>query len=265
MTESERLLDPLIEGFLSESGEYKGIAIPDDVEGKRGLLRSLMNVRAPSPMDPELLGLQDRYLRERNLERGIVYCREIPTVEDGISIWQGDITRLECDAIVNAANSQMLGCFRPCHSCIDNCIHTYAGVQLRLECDRIMGSYRSEFGNDYEQPTSVPIITDAYNLPSQKVIHVAGPIVYDRLDETLEEKLADCYANSLELCRDNGLRSIAFCCISTGVYRFPSERAAEIAVDTVREWRDKNRGFVDRVIFNVFLDKDRCIYERLLG
>ena len=180
-----------------------------------------------------------------------------------ISLWQGDITRLAADAIVNAANSQMLGCFVPMHTCIDNCIHTFAGVQLRAECDRQMKQLRAKNGPDYEQPTAVPMLTDVYNLPAKKVIHIVGPIVSVRLTAALEQDLSDCYRNTLDLCAENGLRSVAFCCISTGVFRFPPERAAQIAVKTVRQWRVEHDGVMDRVIFNVFNDKDRSIYEHL--
>ena len=181
-----------------------------------------------------------------------------------ISIWQGDITRLAVDAIVNAANSQMLGCFRPMHTCIDNCIHTFAGVQLRAACAEKMDVLRQKYGQDYEQPTAVPMLTDAYNLPAKSVVHVVGPIVYGALTQDLEQNLADCYRNVLDLCREHDLKSVAFCCISTGVFRFPNERAAEIAVDTVTQWLQDHPGSVERVIFNVFKETDKACYEKLL-
>ncbi len=215
-------------------------------------------------MDEAVLAVQDDYLRERIRENGIVELADIPQIRDGLSIWQGDITRLAVDAIVNAANSQMLGCFIPMHTCIDNCIHTYAGVQLRSECDRQMRQLRVQYGRDYEQPTAVPMLTDGYNLPAKKVIHIVGPIVQGGLTPALEKDLADCYRNTLDLCAENGLRSVAFCCISTGVFRFPADRAAEIAVKTVTEWLSANGGKTDRVIFNVFSDRDRYYYEQLL-
>ncbi|MDO4415610.1 MAG: macro domain-containing protein, partial [Erysipelotrichaceae bacterium] len=162
------------------------------------------------------------------------------------------------------ANSQMLGCFVPMHTCIDNSIHTYAGVELRSECDRQMRALRAEYGQDYEQPTAVPMLTDAYNLPADKVIHVVGPIVMDRVNEQLEQQLADCYRNSLDLCLKNNLRSIAFCCISTGVFRFPNRLAATIAVNTVTEWLKNHPDQMDRIIFNVFKDEDRKYYEQEL-
>ena len=270
----EKRLDYLVESFKSEVPEYRRVKIPSDTEGKRYLLRSLMNVRMPKPVSAAVLTAQDAYLKGRALEKGVVNIRDIETVSDSlgsshpfadlISVWQGDITRIAADAIVNAANSQMLGCFIPMHTCIDNCIHTYAGVQLREECSRRMNSLRLRLGDDYDQPTAVPMLTDAYNLPAKKVIHIVGPVVEYDLTPDLEEKLADCYRNTLDMCRENGLKSVAFCCISTGVFHFPNRRAAEIAVNTVSEWLAENPGAMDRVIFNVFKDEDRKYYEELL-
>ena len=260
MTQNERLAY-LVEEFKTDSIRYKDLATPPDTEGKKQLLRSLMNIRMPGEMPGEVLKVQDEYLQERIRENGIVGLNDIPEIRDGISIWQGDITRLRVDAIVNAANSQMLGCFIPMHTCIDNCIHTFAGVQLRAECSRQMNKMRARYGRDYEQPTAVPMLTDAYNLPAKKVVHIVGPIVQDKLTPDLEKDLADCYTNTLELCAENNLRSVAFCCISTGVFHFPNKRAAEIAVHTVREWLEAHPGEVDRVIFNVFKEEDREYYE----
>ena len=209
--------------------------------------------------------LQDEYLRQRAEEKGVVTLEEIPVTEGSISIWQGDITRLAVDAIVNAANSQMLGCFVPMHSCIDNCIHSFAGIQLRAECSRQMKRLRRQYGEDYQQPTAVPMLTEGYNLPAKKVIHVVGPIVEWGLTAALENDLASCYINTLDMCRENGLRSVAFCCISTGVFRFPNDRAAEIAVGSVTDWLSGHSGDMDRVIFNVFKDADKALYENLLG
>jgi O-acetyl-ADP-ribose deacetylase (regulator of RNase III) len=271
--DQQQRLDHLVEGFKKEAPEYRRVRIPDDTEGKRRLLRSLMNVRMPKPASPELLSVQDTYLRGRALEKGIVNISEIPTIReslgsghvfaDSISVWQGDITRLAADAIVNAANSQMLGCFIPMHTCIDNCIHTYAGIQLREDCARRMNSLRLRFGDDYEQPTAVPLLTDAYNLPAKKVIHIVGPVVQSELTPALEKDLADCYRNTLDMCRENGLGSVAFCCISTGVFHFPEKRAAEIAAETVTDWLREDPGSMERVIFNVFRDEDRRYYEEL--
>lgn len=263
MTQTERL-DFLVEAFKADAEPRRSMYTPADPDRKRRLLRSLMNVRMPKQMDGAVLAVQDAYLRERIRENGIVSLSEIPVVHDGLSIWQGDITRLAVDAIVNAANAQMLGCFVPMHACIDNCIHTFAGVQLRAECARQMAALRGKYGADYEQPTAVPLLTDAYNLPAKKVIHVVGPIVSGELTPALEKDLADCYRNTLDLCADNGLKSVAFCCISTGVFCFPNERAAAIAVETVKAWLSEHRGAVDRVIFNVFKNEDKAYYEKLL-
>ena len=247
--------------------------MPEDGEGKKRILRSLMNVRMPKKLDGETLEVQDAYLQTRNREAGIVAPADIPTLAAAgsahpfaalLSIWQGDITRLAADAIVNAANSQMLGCFVPMHSCIDNCIHTYAGVQLRSECYRQMQALRAKYGRDYEQPTAEPMLTEGYNLPAKKVVHIVGPVVEEELTPALERDLARCYENTLELCRERGLKTVAFCCISTGVFRFPNARAAQIAAETVSRWLGEHPGSMDRVIFNVFKDEDRGYYEKLL-
>ena len=207
------------------------------------------------------------------MEKGIVCLSDIPTIADQgsngsfadkISIWQGDITRLAVDVIVNAANSQMLGCFVPMHTCIDNCIHTYAGIQMRSECDRQMKNLRIKYGRNYEQPTAVPMLTPGYNLPAKNVIHIVGPIVQGRLSPQLEKDFADCYRNTLDMCAENGLKSVAFCCISTGVFHFPNKRAAEVAVDTVTKWMYEHEDQIERVIFNVFTDEDKEYYEQLL-
>ena len=272
MTQSERL-DYLVEEFKEDSVQYRDLETPKDTEGKKRILRSLMNIRMPKTMPASVLQIQNEYLQGRIRENGIVTPDEVPTIAnqgshhvfaDYISIWQGDITRLAADAIVNAANSQMLGCFVPMHTCIDNCIHTFAGVQLRAECSRQMTLLREQYGTEYEQPTAVPLLTEAYNLPAKKIVHIVGPIVDYRLTPKLEDELAACYRNTLELCEQNGLRSVAFCCISTGVFRFPNRRAAEIAVGTVTEWMKEHPNAVNRVIFNVFKDEDRQIYEKLV-
>ena len=263
MTQNGRL-DFLVEEFKTDSVQYKDLQTPKDAEGKRRILRSLMNVRMPRKMDEAVLAVQDEYLQARIRENGIVEPANIPIIRDRMSIWQGDITRLAVDAIVNAANSQMLGCFVPMHTCIDHCIHTFAGVQLRAECNRQMNALRIRYGRDYEQPTAVPMLTDAYNLPAKKVVHIVGPIVEYGLTKELEEQLAACYRNTLDMCLENGLRTVAFCCISTGVFRFPNKRAAQIAVQTVSEWLPLHAWQMDRVIFNVFKDEDKEYYEQLL-
>ena len=263
MTQNGRL-DYLVEEFKADSVQYKDLQTPKDTEGKRRILRSLMNIRMPRKMDEAVLSVQDEYLQERIRENGIVELADIPVIRGSMSVWQGDITRLAVDAIVNAANSQMLGCFVPIHTCIDICIHTFAGVQLRAECNRQMNALRIRYGRDYEQPTSVPMLTDAYNLPAKKVIHIVGPIVQGRLTTSLENDLAACYRNTLDMCLENGLKSVAFCCISTGVFHFPNKRAAEIAVQTVTGWLSEHPGGMERVIFNVFKDEDKAYYEQLL-
>ena len=263
LTQDQRLTE-LVERFKADSGTYKDLETPKDTEGRRRLLRSLMNIRMPTPMVPETLRVQDRYLQERAEEKGIVSLEEIPVKEGVISLWQGNITRLAADAIVNAANSQMLGCFVPMHTCIDNCIHTFAGVQLRAECNRQMNQLRIRYGRDYEQPTAVPMLTDGYNLPAKKVIHIVGPIVQYHLTPELEEDLAACYRNTLDMCAENELKSVAFCCISTGVFHFPNKRAAEIAVKTVTDWLNAHPETMERVIFNVFKDEDKEYYEQEL-
>ena len=271
MNQSERL-NYLVKKFIDESG-YDIAFRKNDDEENRVILRSLMNVRMPRETDAEALRIQDEYLQERNREKQIVTPADIPTLADQgstlpfaerISLWQGDITRLQADAVVNAANNQMLGCFTPMHNCIDNCIHTYAGIQLRAECSAKMRKMRSLYGNDYVQPTAVPMLTDGYNLPARKVIHVVGPIVRGRLTSRHEEQLSACYRNILDLCCRNGLRSVAFCCISTGVFMFPNRKAAQIAVQTVQEWMKAYPEDIDRVIFNVFKDEDKQYYEELL-
>ena len=269
MTQNERL-DLLVEEFKEDSVQYRNLETPGDTEGKKRILRSLMNIRMPKMMPASVLRVQDEYLQGRIRENGIATLNEIPTIADQgsrhefadkLSIWQGDITRLAVDAIVNAANSQMLGCFVPMHTCIDNCIHTFAGIQLRAECDRQMKKLRAEFGPDYEQPTAIPMLTDGYNLPAKKVVHIVGPIVQGRFTKDQEQDLADCYRNTLDLCLENGLKSVAFCCISTGVFHFPNKRAAEIAVKTVTEWLKAHPLALERVIFNVFKDEDKAYYE----
>ncbi|MDD7770533.1 protein-ADP-ribose hydrolase [Suipraeoptans intestinalis] len=260
----EQRLNDLLKAFQEDSDKYKHIQIPEGVDEKRRILRSLMNIRMPKKMADDVIKLQNEYLLECGKEKGIVRLSDIPVIKGNLSIWQGDITRLQVDAVVNAANAGMLGCFIPMHTCIDNCIHTYAGIQLRQECYEQMEQLRLKYGRQYEQPTAVPMLTDAYNLPAKKVIHVVGPIVESQLTPRLEKELADCYRNTLDMCAENGLRSVAFCCISTGVFRFPNKRAAKIAVDTVAEWSLEHPDAMERIIFNVFKDEDKIYYEEFL-
>ena len=256
MTQDERLKF-LLHYLLNERKGYANIHVPDSISEKRRLLRSLMNVRPPVPASMEFLAVQDAYLQERLSERGITRLGDLTPVRPGVYLWQGDITTLAVDAIVNAANSQMLGCFVPCHGCIDNAIHTYAGVQLRIECARVMSAQKEE------EPTGGAKITKAYNLPCHSVLHTVGPVVYGSVTQTDRELLASCYRSCLELAAEYGLHSVAFCCISTGEFHFPAELAAKIAIGTVREWQQQNPDKIE-VIFNVFKDSDYEIYRRLL-
>ena len=260
MTQQERCFR-LIQALLEEMPQYQYPVFPYTQERRRRLLRSLMNVRPPRPVSGEFLEIQDAYLQERTREKGITDADGLAPcpVNDRLCLWQGDITTLKCDAIVNAANSRLLGCFQPCHSCIDNIIHTMSGVQLRLACQEIMEKQGGE------EPTGQAKITPGFNLPCKYVIHTVGPIVNGPLTETHRELLASCYRSCLDLALENGVRSIAFCCISTGVFAFPQQEAAKIAVRTVTGWLDAHPDGVDRVIFNVFKDEDREIYEGLLS
>ena len=216
-----------------------------------------MNVRPPVPVSKDFLKVQDAYLTQRLTERGVTKLEELKPAQPGIYLWQGDITTLAVDAIVNAANSGMLGCFVPCHGCIDNAIHTYAGVQLRLECSEIMQR------QGQEEETGQAKITKAYNLPCRYVLHTVGPIVYGDVTQIDCSLLASCYRSCLDLAAGHVLRSIAFCCISTGEFHFPNELAAEIAIGTVRKWQQQNPDKIE-VIFNVFKGSDYVIYRCLL-
>ena len=255
MTQDERL-DFLLRYLLAERKEYASIRMPDSVSEKRHLLRSLMNVRPPIPASAEFLAVQDAYLQARLSERGVTRLGDLKPAQPGIYLWQGDITTLAADAIVNAANSQMLGCFVPCHGCIDNAIHTYAGVQLRLACAAAMRQ------QGQEEATGHAKITKAYNLPCRFVLHTVGPIICGSVTKADRELLASCYRSCLDLAAETGLHSVAFCCISTGEFHFPGELAAEIAVHTVQAWRQHHPNQIE-VIFNVFKDSDYEIYQRL--
>ncbi len=257
MTQSERRKF-LIERLMAEQPRYSDLAIPQSESERKKLLRSLFNVRMPESIDEYFLKIQDEYLHDETAQKGITDITDLTPVTDGIYLWQGDITTLKCGAVVNAANSQMLGCFVPCHGCIDNAIHTYAGVQLRLECARIM----KEQG--HEEQTGGAKITPAYNLPCDYVIHTVGPIVRGALTETDKSLLASCYRSCLKIADKNGVKSIAFCCISTGEFHFPNDKAAGIAVNTVKEYKEQTDSKIE-VIFNVFKDVDYEIYRELLG
>ena len=253
----EQQMDDLIRCLLAERKEYQDIGVPSKLPDKRRLLRSLMNVRPPAPVSKEFLRAQDAYLQERLVQRGVTRLQDLTPVRPGLYLWQGDITTLAVDAIVNAANSGMTGCYIPCHGCIDNAIHTYAGVQLRLACAEIMDRQR------HPEPTGQAKITAAFNLPCRYVLHTVGPIINRRVTKEDKELLASCYRSCLELAAENGLESVAFCCISTGEFHFPNQLAAEIAVQTVKEFLQTPTS-IKKVIFNVFKDMDKKIYERLL-
>ncbi|WP_019680308.1 protein-ADP-ribose hydrolase [Ruminococcus flavefaciens] len=249
-------LDFLINYLLSERKDMSNIHIPDDKADKFRLYRSLVNIRPAVKADDSFLQAEDEYLRELTDNKGITDIADLTPIEDGIYLWQGDITTLKCGAIVNAANSGMTGCWQPCHSCIDNCIHTFAGVRLRYECGQLMEK------QGHEEPTGQAKLTKAYNLPCDYVIHTVGPIVQGQLTDEHCRLLESSYKSCLEIAVQNNVKSIAFCCISTGVFGFPQEKAAEIAVRTVREFRKTHD---IQVIFNVFKEDDHEIYKRLLG
>ena len=256
MNQSERR-NYLIQELLKEHKEYSNFSIPKNTQGQKELLRGLLNVRAPKILSREFLRIQDEYLKEETEKKGITELENLTETEPGIYLWQGDITTLRCDAIVNAANSGMTGCYAPNHKCIDNCIHTFAGAQLRLACAEIMKK------QGHEEPTGQAKITPAYNLPCRYVLHTVGPIIYGRVSQQDRDLLAGSYRSCLELAAENHLESVAFCCISTGEFHFPKEQAARIAVHTVREFLQKETS-VKKVIFNVFKDEDREIYKQIL-
>lgn len=266
--------DVFLEKLKEDSLEYKELETTGySPEEKKNAIRSLMNIRMPGGLSDELADLQDAYLQEELKTKGVVTLADISTIkeqfgskfpyEERLSLWQGDITRLKVGAIVNAANSRMLGCFVPCHRCIDNAIHSAAGMQLREECSHIMSRRRLKYGKNYEEATGTATLTSAYNLPCDYVIHTVGPIVYDRLNDMLCQDLRNCYENVLECCLEHHIKSVAFCCISTGEFHFPNDKAAEIAVETVTGFLDKHDSCMERVIFNVFKDSDLKLYERI--
>ena len=256
MTQEERRVY-LIKKLISEHPRYADIQIPTDADEQKRLLRSLMNVRLAAPVDKEFLQIQDEYLQRANEEKGIVYIEDMTEVQPDFYIWKGDITRLGVGAIVNAANSGMTGCYQPCHNCIDNCIHTFAGIELRNFCEDMM----QEQG--YEEPTGQAKLTPAYNLPCESVIHTVGPIVYGRLTDAWKDDLRNCYRNVLQCCMEHKITSVAFCCISTGEFHFPNDIAAQIAVDTTEQFLAQNENCgIERVIFNVFKDIDLKLYQK---
>lgn len=256
MTQSERRMY-LLRELLKEQPRYRELQIPTDKQKQKNLLRSLFNVRMPGPVSEDFLKIQDAYLQEETARKGITDMADLTPVQGNLYLWQGDITTLRCGAIVNAANSQMLGCFWPCHGCIDNAIHTYAGVQLRAACAALMKK------QGQEEETGKAKITPAFNLPCHYVLHTVGPIVSGPLQEKDKALLASCYRSCLELADSHGIRSLAFCCISTGEFHFPNDVAAEIAVATVQNYLRQKHSKME-VLFNVFKDVDYEIYRRLL-
>lgn len=261
MTQKERRIF-LIEYLLRENPNYRDVQMPDDEDEQKNLLRSLMNVRPPQHTSEEFLRIQDSYLQEAIRQRGITGLADLkPVTGRGNGdwyVWRGDITTLKVDAIVNAANSGMTGCWQPCHACIDNCIHTFAGVQLRTVCAGIMQK------QGHEEPAGTAKITPAFNLPCKYVLHTVGPIISGQLTDRDCTLLANSYTSCLNLAAENGVKSIAFCCISTGVFRFPAQKAAKIAVSTVEDWKAKNNSTM-KIVFNVFGEQDEAIYNKLMS
>ena len=259
MTQQERLrylLEGLVAEYKEKHNEY--IDIPVSEEEQFTLFRSLCNIRPAGSMPLEWMKIEDEYLITLAREKGIVTINDMEEREPQIYLWQGDITRLSVDAIVNAANNKLLGCFAPNHKCIDNEIHTFAGIELRMECAR-MTEYM-----DMPEKTGVARMTYGYNLPAKHVIHTVGPIIYEAVTDKERQELASCYRSCLQLANAYNLRSIAFCCISTGEFRFPNEEAAQIAVHTVRTYLKESNSKI-KVVFNVFKDIDYDIYDKLLS
>ncbi len=261
MTQEERRTW-LIRELQKQMPQFAGYQIPATAEEQWRLLRALFNVRPPMPASDAFLAVQDAFLREMIREKGITDGESLSpcTLDRRLFLWQGDITTLKVDAITNAANSELLGCFQPNHSCIDNIVHTMAGVELRWAC------YEQMQAQGHAEPTGRAKITPGYNLPAKYVLHTVGPIVTGSLTQAHQRRLAACYRACLSLAEKTGCRSVAFCCISTGVFRFPKEDAANIAVLTVRAFLDANpRSCIEQVIFNVFTDGDAKIYDRILN
>ena len=253
-------LDYLIKYLLEERNE--DINIPNNLEEKRNLYKALCNIREPKPISQEYINIENKYLKEESIKKGIVSIDDIQSInkdnirnKEIICIWQGDITRLEVYAIVNPANSQGLGCFNPYHKCLDNILGISAGVCLRLECNEIM-KYK-----DYNLKTSEVMITKGYNLPSKYIIHTVGPIVNHEVTDKEKKELVACYKNCLELAKQKNIRTIAFPCISTGLFNFPKDIAASIAVKTVDKYLDSNKEYFDKIIFCVFTDEDYNYYK----
>lgn len=262
-------LDYLIKYLLEENKDVKINEIPTNQEDKKRIYRSLCNIREPKPIDKAYIQIENAYLQEELREKGITKIENIKTIQDifpdsslkhknKICLWKGDITTLKIDAIVNAANSQGLGCFIPCHKCIDNAIHSYSGIALRLECNEKMNQIKKlETGNAF--------ITKGYNLPAKHVIHTVGPIIYEEVTEKEREELQNCYIHSLELAKEKQIKQIAFPCISTGEFRFPKNEDCKIALKSVEDYLRKNENYFEKIVFNVFTDEDYTIYLKNLG
>lgn len=259
-------LDYLIEYLLRENVEVRIDRIPTDVNDKKNLYRGLCNIREPKTISKEYLRIEKEYLQEELKKKNITKVEDIHPIsqtikesnlenKDKICLWQGDITTLQIDSIVNAANSRGLGCFVPCHKCIDNQINTFAGVELRLECNEIMKE------KEYFLDIGKAFITKGYNLPSKYIIHTVGPIIYNKVTSLEERQLANCYTNSLELAVENNIRTIAFPCISTGEFRFPKDEACKIAIVAVEKFLKEHIQDFDKIIFNVYGEEDYKIYE----
>ena len=255
-------LDFLIDYLIKENKSIDIKVIPQNTSGKKRLYRSLCNIREPLPISKEYIKIENEFLKEENEEKGIINSNDITQFAKykgtQICLWQGDITTLKIDAIVNAANSQGLGCFIPCHKCIDNAIHSASGIRLRLECNKIMKEIET-------LQTGKAFITNGYNLPSKYIIHTVGPIIYEVVTEKEILELKNCYINSLELAKENNIKTIAFPCISTGEFRFPKKLASKIAIETIKEYLDTNEENFEKIIFNVFSDEDYKIYLKNLG
>ena len=248
----------LIRKLLAEQSRFAGMQIPGDEHEQRRLLRTLFNIRPPRPADGAFLEIQDAYLQEEIRRKGVTDIADLQPVQEGLYLWQGDITTLKCGAIVNAANSTLLGCFVPCHACIDNAIHTYSGIQLRAACAQIMER------QGRREETGGAKITPAFNLPCDSVLHTVGPIITRQVTARDVALLASCYRSCLELGDEHGIKSVAFCCISTGEFHFPNEAAAQIALKAVSDYK-RATGSAIEVVFNVFQDIDYQIYRNLLG
>ncbi len=251
----EKLVDELLKYLIDEDERLKNLEIPSNYMEKRKLLRGIINIRNPHPISETILKLEDQLLQLELKEHEVTNAKNIKPKEDCIALWQGDITTLKIDAIVNPGNSALLGCFIPNHSCLDNQIHTRAGLRLRLACNSIM--------KGKEEKTGKSEITKAYNLPCNYVIHTVGPMITGKVTKKEEELLANCYKSCLNLAKEKHIKTIAFPTISTGVFSFPKELASKIAVNTVRKYIKENPNTFDKIVFDVYDEEDKFYYERL--